>query len=89
MTAHPNYTSDHFSQPMLNILNANNSAVHPNPVPNNEFQYNGHNTSDTIAPTHWTSSSLSSTRNIADSTSWPHSAFVTSAPGYQTNSYFM
>ncbi|XP_054159873.1 paired box protein Pax-7-like [Oppia nitens] len=91
MSTHGNYASDHFNQPMLNILNANNSSTHSNSVANNDFQYNGHNANESIGATHWTSATLGSTRNIADSTSWPHthSAFVTPNATYQSNSYFM
>ncbi len=88
VSSHPTYQSDPFSQPMLNILNPNNSVGHPN-ASANDFQYSGHNTSEGIAPSPWTSTTLSSARNISDSNSWAHSAFVAPNSGYQTNSYFI
>ena len=84
VSGHSSYPSDHFSQPMLNILNSN-SAGHSNIV-NNEFQYNGHNNSENIGSSHWSSASLSSSRNISEGNSW-HTPFVAPNPSYQTNSY--
>lgn len=81
---HPTYSSDHFSPPMFNILNSNNSAGHSNLI-NNEFQYNGHNNNESIGPASWSSTPLASSRGMSESNSW-HTSFVGSNPGYQPNS---
>jgi len=88
VSSHPTYQSDPFSQPMLNILNSNNTVAHSNGS-TNDFQYSAHNTAEVLPPSPWTSTTLSSARNIGESNSWTHSAFVATNSGYQSNSYFI
>ena len=97
MSSHTSYPSDPFNQPMLNILNANNSSAGHSNVANSDFQYSVHNSDSNawieskhqvVGPTAWPSTALTSSRTINESNSWPHNAFVTNNTGFhQTNSY--
>ena len=63
MSSHTSYPSDPFNQPMLNILNANNSSAGHSNVANSDFQYSVHN-SDSNA---W----IESKHQVVGPTAWP------------------